>query len=210
MSVATHLGLGPASTAFIDLEQHWGAWVDQFPRLARARDFHMLRGWLAAAEPAEADEVLHTLATLGSPSGADDLAAASVLADHGVEGFTLRECARRAGVSHGAPAHHFGDVRGLLSAFTAQSFEQLEAVTRDYQCKAPPDGFSQLLASGTAYVHYALNERARFQLMFRSDRLDASNEHLRRAGQASIDKVAVSYRVHSPRYRIKSSSARDA
>ncbi len=111
-------------------------------------------------------------------------AAASVLADHGVEGFTLRECARRAGVSHGAPAHHFGDVRGLLSAFTAQSFEQLEALTHEYQRKAPPDGFAQLLASGTAYVHYALAERARFQLMFRSDRLDASNEHLRRAGQA--------------------------
>ena len=70
MSVATHLGLDPASTAFIELEQHWAAWVDQFPRLARAGDFHALRGWLAAAEPAEADEVLHTLATLGSPSGA--------------------------------------------------------------------------------------------------------------------------------------------
>jgi AcrR family transcriptional regulator len=109
-------------------------------------------------------------------------AAASVLAEHGLEGFTLRECARRAGVSHGAPAHHFGDVRGLLSAFTAQSFEQLEALTREYQRKAPPDGFSQLLASGTAYVDYALTERARFQLMFRSDRLATSDEHLRRAG----------------------------
>jgi AcrR family transcriptional regulator len=111
-------------------------------------------------------------------------AAASVLAEHGVEGFTLRECARRAGVSHGAPAHHFGDVRGLLSAFTAQSFEQLDALTREYQRKAPPDGFSQLLASGTAYVDYALTERARFQLMFRSDRLDPSDKHLRQAGQA--------------------------
>jgi AcrR family transcriptional regulator len=111
-------------------------------------------------------------------------AAASVLADHGVEGFTLRECARRAGVSHGAPAHHFGDVRALLTAFTAQSFERLEALTHEYQRKAQPDGFSQLLASGTAYVDYALTERARFQLMFRSDRLDGSDEHLRRAGQA--------------------------
>jgi AcrR family transcriptional regulator len=111
-------------------------------------------------------------------------AAASVLADRGVEGFTLRECARRAGVSHGAPAHHFGDVRGLLSAFTAQSFEQLDALTREYQRKAPPDGFSQLVASGTAYVEYALTERARFQLMFRSDRLDPSDKHLRQAGQA--------------------------
>ncbi len=110
-------------------------------------------------------------------------AAASVLADNGVEGFTLRECARRAGVSHGAPAHHFGDVRGLLSAFTAQSFEQLEALMREYQRKAPPDGFSQLVASGAAYVDYALTERARFQLMFRSDRLDPADEHLVQAGR---------------------------
>ena len=80
MSVATHLGLEPASTAFIELELHWAGWVDQFPRLARAGDLRSLRGWLAAAEPAEADEVLHTLATFGSPWGADDLAAALVLA----------------------------------------------------------------------------------------------------------------------------------
>jgi hypothetical protein len=80
MSVATQLGLDPASTPFVELEQNWACWVDQFPRLARAGDLRSLRGWLAAAEPAEADEVLHTLATLGSPSGADDLAAASVLA----------------------------------------------------------------------------------------------------------------------------------
>lgn len=55
-------------------------------------------------------------------------AAEAVLLEHGVEGFTLRECARRAQVSHGAPAHHFGDVRGLLSEFTAVSFEQLDAL----------------------------------------------------------------------------------
>ena len=114
-------------------------------------------------------------------------AAASVLEDDGVEGFTLRECARRAGVSHGAPAHHFGDVRGLLSAFTAQSFEQLEALTLEYRSKAPPDAFSQLIAGGLAYVDYALAHRARFQLMFRSDRLDLANEQLRRVGQAVFD-----------------------
>src|SRR5215210_2913931 len=80
MSVATHLGLDAANTAFLDLEQHWAAWVEQFPRLAQAGEFHTLRGWLAAAQPAEADEVLHTLATLASASGADNLAAASMLA----------------------------------------------------------------------------------------------------------------------------------
>jgi hypothetical protein len=80
MSVATHLGLDPASLALAELEPPWTSWVDQFAPLARACDLHSLRGWLAAAEPAEADEVLHILATLGSPWGADDIAAASVLA----------------------------------------------------------------------------------------------------------------------------------
>src|SRR5688572_23464088 len=98
-------------------------------------------------------------------------AAASVLADHGVEGFTLRECARRAGVSHGAPAHHFGDVRGLLTALTAESFAQLEALMLEYRARAADDAYAQFAATGLAYVDYALAHRARFQLMFRSDRL---------------------------------------
>src|SRR5690606_5659937 len=59
-----------------------------------------------------------------------------LLEAEGLEGFTLREVARRAGVSHGAPAHHFGDVRGLLSEFTAQSFEQLSATMRRRRARA--------------------------------------------------------------------------
>lgn len=105
-------------------------------------------------------------------------AAEIVLEEAGVEGFTLRECARRAGVSHGAPAHHFGDVRGLLSAFTAESFEQLEALTRDYRAAADPAPASQLTAIGVAYVDYALAHRARFRLMFRSERLDREHPPL--------------------------------
>jgi AcrR family transcriptional regulator len=111
-------------------------------------------------------------------------AAEAVLEDVGVEGFTLRECARRAGVSHGAPAHHFVDARGLLSEFTAESFTQLEQLTTSLRRKAAPDAFSQLLATGQAYVDYALAHRARFQLMFRSDRIDAGNEHLARSGDS--------------------------
>ena len=80
MSVATHLGLDPAGTALVELEREWASWVAQYSRLARAGDIRSLRDWLAAASPAEADNVLHALATLGSPSGGDNLAAASALA----------------------------------------------------------------------------------------------------------------------------------
>lgn len=103
-------------------------------------------------------------------------AAESLLEESGLEGFTLRECARRAGVSHGAPAHHFGDVRGLLTAFTAQSFEQMAALTVRYVAAAQPGAYERLVAGGVAYLDYALAHRARFQLMFRSDRLDVTDQ----------------------------------
>src|SRR5690606_37678407 len=105
-----------------------------------------------------------------------------LLESKGVEGFTLREVARRAGVSHGAPAHHFGDVRGLLSEFTAQSFAQLSASMREWRARAPDTAFEQLVASGVGYVDYALRHRARFQLMFRSERLDWDRPSLAAAG----------------------------
>src|SRR5690606_23746283 len=120
-----------------------------------------------------------------------------LLESEGVEGFTLREIARRAGVSHGAPAHHFGDVRGLLSEFTAESFVQLSAAMRRRRTRASADPVEQLIASGVGYVEYALANRARFQLMFRSDRLDPSRTSLAQAGAEAfgqlvecIDRVA--------------------
>lgn len=96
----------------------------------------------------------------------------ALLTQAGLEGFTLREVARRAGVSHGAPAHHFGDVRGLLSAYAAEGFGQLAQAMAQRRAMAPPLPLDQLVATGLAYVEYAIAHRARFQLMFRSDRLD--------------------------------------
>ncbi|RUO26549.1 TetR family transcriptional regulator [Aliidiomarina minuta] len=110
-------------------------------------------------------------------------AAESVLQDRGMEGFTLRECARRANVSHGAPAHHFGEVRGLMSALATESFMQLDNLMQHHRKEAPSDPFSQLQAAGLAYVEYASAHRARFQLMFRTDRLDKENERLQEAGE---------------------------
>ena len=48
-----------------------------------------------------------------------------IIEAEGLEAFTLRSCARRAGVSHAAPAHHFGDRAGLLSAYAASVFRDL-------------------------------------------------------------------------------------
>ncbi len=52
-------------------------------------------------------------------------AAVEVLEERGLDGFSLRETARRAGVSPAAPAHHFTDTPGLLTAIATASFVSL-------------------------------------------------------------------------------------
>ena len=51
--------------------------------------------------------------------------ALEVLTVTGVAGFSMREAARRAGVSQSAPKHHFGDARGLLGALATRAYHQL-------------------------------------------------------------------------------------
>jgi AcrR family transcriptional regulator len=96
----------------------------------------------------------------------------AILLEKGVDAFTLREAARRAGVSPAAPAHHFGDAAGLLTAVAREGFAEFAAMLDEADKAAGPDPAARLKAQGKAYVTFALNSPARFQLMFRSDRLD--------------------------------------
>jgi AcrR family transcriptional regulator len=99
-------------------------------------------------------------------------AAEQILSEKGVEGFTLREAARRAGVSPAAPAHHFKDATGLLTEVATLGFAELAHMLGDADGKAAPDPRARLAAQGRAYVAFALKYPARFQLMFRSARLN--------------------------------------
>ena len=58
------------------------------------------------------------------------------ITDNGVSGVSLRDVARRAGVSHSAPAHHFGSKAGLLMAFAAEGFRLLAQAMRSGQLAA--------------------------------------------------------------------------
>ena len=112
-------------------------------------------------------------------------AAEELLEERGVEGFTLRECARRAGVSHAAPAHHFGDVGGLLAEVAASGFERLTAAI----LKAKPresDPAKWMVLGNLIYVQFAIDHPALFRLMFHSARVDRSSERLRSAGTAAF------------------------
>lgn len=112
--------------------------------------------------------------------------AEAVLTERGVEGFTLRECARRAGVSHAAPAHHFGDARGLLTAVATVGFERLTDAQRVAR-QQEPELNRLLVATGTAYVRFALTHPAQFQLMFHTAMVDKTNNQFAKAAGAAFD-----------------------
>lgn len=94
-------------------------------------------------------------------------AAREILAERGPDGFSLRDCARRAGVSHAAPTHHFGDVKGLLTAVATDGFLALSLAMRRSAEAAPKTPADQLIALGRAYVEQAVNDPGAFRVMFR-------------------------------------------
>lgn len=114
-------------------------------------------------------------------------AAEAELAKKGIEGFSLRGVAKRASVSHAAPAHHFGDVNGLLTALAAVGFKRFLATVQARQQKADNHGHAQLAAGGLAYVDFAMAKPALFRLMFASDRADHHDAELARAASAAFD-----------------------
>ncbi|MFG3505190.1 TetR/AcrR family transcriptional regulator [Streptomyces sp. NPDC047821] len=99
-------------------------------------------------------------------------AGVELVLSEGTSAVGLREIARRAGVSHGAPRRYFPTHHALLSAIAKRGFEDLAArFAAVTQPSAPPR--EQLRALGRAYVYHALEHRGMFELMFRHDLLDS-------------------------------------
>lgn len=86
--------------------------------------------------------------------------AGNILEKEGLEALTLREVARRVGVSHNAPYRHFPDREALLAALAAEGFGKLAERQRRAVAEKGVRGM------GEAYVHFALAHPQRFHLMF--------------------------------------------
>jgi AcrR family transcriptional regulator len=108
----------------------------------------------------------------------------ALLAERGLEGFSLREVARRSGVSPAAPAHHFGDADGLLTAVATLAFDGLTAALEAGNRRGGTDPVARLREQGVEYVGFALRYPGRFGLMFRAG--IPRDEGLVRSGQAAF------------------------
>jgi AcrR family transcriptional regulator len=92
-------------------------------------------------------------------------AALRLISEVGPTAFTLREVARRAGVSHNAPYRHFRDRDELMAAVSTQGYAELTQAMLD-AAKQEPAAFAQLKGAGLAYVKFALRRPEHFTVMF--------------------------------------------
>ncbi len=125
--------------------------------------------------------------TLDRPYHHGDLKAAllveaeRILEAEGVQALTLRAAARGAGVSHAAPANHFGDLTGLLSELAAAGYQRFSDDLETAAGRAGEDPAARSDAMGRAYVGFARRHPHLFALMYRSERLDPERPALHAA-----------------------------
>jgi len=102
-------------------------------------------------------------------------AALEIVDESGVNALTLRAASRKVGVSHAAPAHHFGDKRGLLAAVAEEGFRlQVAEMQRGVE-QAPDHALTRFRAVGAAYITFAVTHPARFRVMFHAELADKSD-----------------------------------
>jgi AcrR family transcriptional regulator len=92
-------------------------------------------------------------------------ASVALVAEQGVRAVSFREVARRAGVSHQTPYHHFGDYRGILVEIAREGFAAL-AEAMESAAAGSPDPIQALAEAGLAYVEFAQRHVGSFRLMF--------------------------------------------
>src|SRR5262245_6568461 len=109
----------------------------------------------------------------------------------GLEPLTLREIARRGGLSHGAPLRHFPSLATLLSAVAAQGFRELSAAMASAIAETSPGAtaLERLAAAGRGYVSFALGSPGVFALMFHPERVDATAADYREAGATAFGQL---------------------
>ncbi len=109
-------------------------------------------------------------------------AADEIIAKDGIEGFSLRNAARRAGVSPAAPAHHFGSASGLLTEVAILAYQRADQYIE--QAGHLDDVVADVRAVSLAFIHFVLHYPGHFRLMFRNDLVHRTDPRLAAASKA--------------------------
>ena len=92
--------------------------------------------------------------------------------------FTLREVARRAGVSHSAPYKHFPDKASLLSEMALLGFDRLRGAVLEATAQRSKSLRDEFFAVAQAYIRFGTSNPSLYQLMFSGDFEKAADVHL--------------------------------
>jgi AcrR family transcriptional regulator len=95
-------------------------------------------------------------------------ASRALIEEGGLDRLSMREVARKAGVSHQAPYHYFGDREAILAALAGEGFSRLGQSLARAAADAGEPG-DAVVAMGKAYVDFAIRHPPYFQVMFRAD-----------------------------------------
>lgn len=117
--------------------------------------------------------------------------AIDLINEKGITGISLREAARVAGVSHNAPYRHFPDKQSLLAAIADEGFLGLRRKMIEAGADRTDDSLKAILAMGTAYILFAIQNPAQFRVMFWSEGTRRPDCPETRAAKAAIFEMVV-------------------
>ena len=136
-------------------------------------------------------------------------AALDLLDKHGIQGLTLRGVAARAGVSHAAPAHHFRNIKSLVTALCTVGFVRFHETIAQECAAAPTDAPSQLQAANRGYLAFAKGQPELFRLMFSTPASDWTDPDLCAASMRARRQLAEICGPASDALGLKSASDRE-
>ncbi len=102
-------------------------------------------------------------------------ASVQLIEEAGVGALSMREVARRAGVSHQAPYHHFEDREAILGAIAQEGFRMMSAAFEQVLTAEPPSLRGRITSALHTYVEFALQNPAHFRVMFRPELVKLEN-----------------------------------
>ncbi len=117
--------------------------------------------------------------------------AEELLEEEGLGALSMREVARRAGVTHGAPLRHYKSFAALLAEVAAGGFRDLEAAVDEAAAAVAPGGppTARLAAAARAYVACAVKRPGRFAVMFRPELLDVTQPGFTRDASGAFEQL---------------------